>query len=615
MKAVLFDFRNTVLRVDQAYERCEEWLYEFVRERRADVSPELFRDAWTAADRARFAAERNITVHDWTRLILTDVLGRLGLDLTAAERERAIDGYERIFVASVELYPGTTSLFEKLRARNLMLGLVIDGTKAREQSIVDRLQLHRYMHTIVISEEVQFNKFTPVPLETALKHLGCEPQHVVVVGDRIDKDIVNANNLGMVSVLLKPGTPLARNRKLDVTTADFEIGILEDVVRVVEDASAHSMRSGMAQRPAAQTAEMVTEGHADKFCDQVADAILDAALEQDPYTRAAIKGVVKGLLLFLAGEITTAASLDVESIARRVWQLIGYGAGRELTVLNYIKQQSRDIGRAVDRGGAGDQGIMVGYATAETTDMMPAEYVIARALCRRLKAAREGGEIPWLHPDGKSQVTLVDGFLTSVIIAAHHDAVVLDKTTGRLSEDAEHLLRTKVVEPVIAPYCGSRAPRVVINGTGRFTIGGPEGDTGVVGRKIVVDAYGPRVQVGGGAYSGKDPTKVDRSAAYMARHVAKAVVAHQVAGAKTCLVSIAFAIGQLQPEMMTAVTDGGLDVSEWVRAHFKDLSPSAIIESFDLRRPQANGWSYMQTAAFGHYGRDGFPWEAVPSIG
>jgi putative hydrolase of the HAD superfamily len=238
MKAVLFDFRNTVLRVDQAYERCAARLYEFVRERRANVSPEDFRDVWKAADGARFAAGQNITVHDWTRLILTDVLERLDLGLTAAERDRAIDDYERVFVVSVELYPGTTSLFEKLRARDLMLGLVIDGTKARENRILDRLELRRYMHTVVISEEVHFNKFTPVPLETAVKRLGCGPQYIVVVGDRIDKDIVNANKLGMVSVLLKPETSLVRNRKLDVTTPDFEIGTLEDVLRVVEDASA-----------------------------------------------------------------------------------------------------------------------------------------------------------------------------------------------------------------------------------------------------------------------------------------------------------------------------------------------------------------------------------------
>lgn len=364
-----------------------------------------------------------------------------------------------------------------------------------------------------------------------------------------------------------------------------------------------------------QTAEMVTDGHADKFCDQVADAILDAALEQDPLTRAAIKGVVKGALLFIAGEMTTTAVLDVEDIARKTWRdIVGYRHDGELTVLTYIKQQTRDIARGVDRGGAGDQGIMVGYATAETDEMMPAEYVIARALCQRLKAARESGELPWLHPDGKSQVTLVEGHVTGVVIAAHHDEQALSRTRDGLSDEAEHAIRTQVIDPIISRFLGRRPPRVVINGTGRFTVGGPQGDTGVVGRKIVVDAYGPRVPVGGGAYSGKDPTKVDRSAAYMARHIAKTIVAHEIAGAKTCQVSIAFGIGQVQPEMITAITDRGIDLGEWVTAHFKDLSTSAIIEYLDLRHPRAKGWTYCRTAAFGHYGRKGFPWEEVAPV-
>lgn len=280
---------------------------------------------------------------------------------------------------------------------------------------------------------------------------------------------------------------------------------------------------------------------------------------------------------------------------------VRHGSGHELTVLNYIGQQSPDIARGVDPGGAGDQGIMVGYATSETPEMLPQEYVLARELCWRLKSCREQGVIPWLRPDGKSQVTLVDGRVQSIILAAHHDkAVSID--------EVRRVLLQQVVEPVV----GSAIPHVVINGTGAFTIGGPHADAGVVGRKIVVDAYGPRVPVGGGAYSGKDPSKVDRSAAYMARHIAKTVVAHQVANATACCVALAYGIGQHQPEMVKAITDTGCDVSSWVKTHFRDLSPGGIIEYLGLRRPE--GWSYLATAAFGHYGRPDFPWEAIAAV-
>ncbi|MCX6625879.1 MAG: methionine adenosyltransferase domain-containing protein, partial [Acidobacteria bacterium] len=291
--------------------------------------------------------------------------------------------------------------------------------------------------------------------------------------------------------------------------------------------------------------------------------------------------------------------LDWEAIARHVYQdVIGYGAADHLTVIPCVCKQSDDIKIGVDRNGAGDQGIMVGFATDETPEALPLEYVLARNLAWGLKDLRQ--KYPWFGPDGKTQVTLEQGHVTSVVVAAQHDAKVTVEE-----------VRTVVREELINLLLGEDIPRVVINGTGIFSVGGPNADAGVVGRKIVADAYGPRVPAGGGAYSGKDPTKVDRSAAYMARQIAKTIVAHRIGGARQCVVALAYAIGQCQPEMVTAVTDAGCDVSGWVREHFKDLSPGAIIERLGLQAPE--GWSYLETAAYGHYGRDIFPWETVVS--
>lgn len=355
-----------------------------------------------------------------------------------------------------------------------------------------------------------------------------------------------------------------------------------------------------------RTAEMVTNGHPDKFCDQVADSILDAALAGDPASRVAIECLAKDNLMIVSGEMTTDAAVNVEEIAKTVWEkTIGYGSGDHLSVLNNIKQQSDEIAQGAGTesdagvlfGGAGDQGIMIGYATSENQEMLPQEYVLARRICRKLFDLRRSGELSWLGADGKSQVTLDAGRVTSVIVAAQHSVDIS-------IEDVRSILNEKVVAPIVGP-----ADRVVINGTGIFTIGGTQGDAGVVGRKIVADAYGPRVPVGGGAYSGKDPSKVDRSAAYMARHIAKHLVANRIGGATECQVAIAFGIGQTQPEMVTARTDTGKDVSDWVRENFKDLSPSFITERLDLRKP--TGWTYCSTAAFGHYGREEFPWERI----
>jgi S-adenosylmethionine synthetase len=403
----------------------------------------------------------------------------------------------------------------------------------------------------------------------------------------------------------------------------------------------------------ARTSEHVSEGHPDKFCDQVADRILDevlaAAAEQDEkepprtpdeavlrYVRTAIECLVKDNLLVVSGEVkltpTIRAELDIIKLAREVWKEVGYGdvwsggygkddeeqVNGELTVINHIRTQSKNIGTGdqkrtdeteegtgIDKGGAGDQGIMVGYATDETPELMPREWVFARDLCMKLRELRLNGTLGWLRSDCKTQVSVdADGSINSVIIAAQHSPNVTAKTM-------EEHLRQHVIGPVV----GKNVPRVRINGTGVFVVGGPTGDAGVVGRKIVIDAYGPRVPVGGGAYSGKDPTKVDRSAAYMCRHIAKAVVQNKIEGAHDCTVTLAYGIGQHEPEMFTVITDAGVDIAQKVRDALKlnkvgkdsPLSPKAIIERLGLRQPK--GWSYYQTASYGHYGRDIFPWE------
>ena len=364
-----------------------------------------------------------------------------------------------------------------------------------------------------------------------------------------------------------------------------------------------------------RTAEHVSEGHPDKFCDQVADRILDRVLElgRDDVTRkslrTAIECLAKDNLLIVSGEANLPeeiwAELDIPGLARGVWKQIGYGTNHaELTVIDHIGRQSPDIakgqGTGVDMGDrAGDQGIMVGYATDETPEMMPKEWVLARNICLKLAELRKDKTLPWLRSDCKSQVTLdAAGRVTSVIVAAQHSS---DISQAGIEEE----ILARVIKEVLPEI----PVRVVINGTGKFEIGGPTGDAGVVGRKIVVDAYGPRVPVGGGAYSGKDPTKVDRTAAYMARHIAKTVVSERVEGARECLVTIAYGIGQLEPEMVTATTESDKDVSAWVKARFPELSPGALIERFSLRKP--DGWSYLETAAYGHYGRAIFPWEKV----
>ena len=367
-----------------------------------------------------------------------------------------------------------------------------------------------------------------------------------------------------------------------------------------------------------RSAEVVSLGHPDKFMDRVADTIVDAILRQDRGKtnlqknggRVAIEGVVKDNRLTLKGEVTAEALPDIETLVQSLWRQT-YGDTGELQVTTYIQRQSSEIASMTDAGGAGDQGIMVGYATNETPEMLPLEFALARRLIQRMNAARESGSLDWLLADAKSQVTVDgDGKVRSVVLASHHknhDHLIAEENgCKRMSDVACREVLEHIVTPVIADYCDDDKPAITFNGVGVFTVGGPHGDAGEVGRKIVVDAYGPRVPVGGGAYSGKDPTKVDRSGAYMARHIAKTIVGRGMA--KQCLVHIAYAIGKHQPEMVTALTDSGEDLSAWARQEF-DLAPWAIIERLGLWEPK--GWRYHDTAAFGHYGRDDYPWEQI----
>ncbi len=360
------------------------------------------------------------------------------------------------------------------------------------------------------------------------------------------------------------------------------------------------------------TSESVTEGHPDKVCDQISDAVLDEVLRQDPYGRVACETLVTTGLVLLAGEITTTANLDFTRIARDTVRDIGYtqrGLGFDAegsAVITAVGKQSPDIAMGVDTGGAGDQGLMFGFACRETDELMPLPIMLAHGLTRRLADARRSQELEWLRPDGKSQVTVEyqDGRPTRV-----HTVVVSTQHAPDLEQSE---IRREVVERVVRPVVSSRwiDDRTIfhVNPTGSFVIGGPHGDAGLTGRKIIVDTYGGYGRHGGGAFSGKDPTKVDRSACYMARHVAKCLVAAGLA--ERAEVQLAYAIGISEPVSVRVDTFGTGEVPETVlerlvRDHF-GLTPREIIEYLDLRRP-----IYRQTAAYGHFGREepGFSWE------
>lgn len=344
-----------------------------------------------------------------------------------------------------------------------------------------------------------------------------------------------------------------------------------------------------------KTVESVTEGHPDKVCDQVSDAILDEYLKRDPTSRVAVECFGSHGVLIIGGEVTTTGDIDAEGVARDLYRKIGYA--EPLDIIVHLEKQSPDIAQGVDTGGAGDQGIMYGYATAETPEMMPKAVVLAHALTKRLAdLRRHDPDFAWLGPDGKSQVTIEHGRVRSVLVSTQH-------RDGMTQED----VRRDVVEGVIGPVIGKlEGVEVLVNPTGRFVKGGFAADTGLTGRKLMVDTYGGLIPHGGGAFSGKDATKVDRSAAYMARFAAKSLVAN--GHAKNCFVSVAYAIGRAEPLMLRAVTGDGRDLSDLVRRHF-DFRPLAIIERLGLRRP-----IFRDTAAYGHFGRAGFPWEEVAPL-
>ena len=360
------------------------------------------------------------------------------------------------------------------------------------------------------------------------------------------------------------------------------------------------------------TSESVTEGHPDKIADQISDSILDAILAQDPVGRVACETLVTTGLAIIAGEITTSCYVDFPKIVRETIREVGYTRAKygfdadTCAVLSSIHEQSPDIAQGVDPGGAGDQGLMFGYACTETPELMPLPIMLAHKLVKGLSCMRRDGVLDYLRPDGKSQVSVeydngkpirVD----TVVVSTQHSSTVSNDT---LRED----ITDRIVHKVIPAELMDSKTRILINPTGRFVVGGPHGDAGVTGRKIIVDTYGGAAPHGGGAFSGKDPTKVDRSACYMARYVAKNVVASGLA--ERCMVQLAYAIGVAEPVSVLIDTEGtGViqdeKIAELVRAHFK-LTPRGIIESLDLRRP-----IYKKTAAFGHFGRTEpeFTWE------
>ncbi len=363
------------------------------------------------------------------------------------------------------------------------------------------------------------------------------------------------------------------------------------------------------------TSESVTEGHPDKIADQISDSILDACLEQDPYSRVACETLTATGLVVIAGEITTKAYVDFQSLVRGVVASIGYDNAlygfdsNTCAVISSINKQSGDIAMGVDTGGAGDQGMMFGYASNETAELMPLAISLAHKLTRRLSEVRKNGQLSYLRPDGKSQVTVeydANGKpvrVDAVVISSQHAENVSNE---QLRSD---ILRY-VIQAVLPPDLLDEDTKYHINPTGRFVIGGPMGDTGLTGRKIIVDTYGGMGRHGGGAFSGKDPTKVDRSAAYMARYIAKNIVASGLAD--RCEVQLAYAIGVAEPVSVLVDTFGtgkveNKKLEDLVRKNFQ-LTPKGIIDSLDLRRP-----IYKKTAAYGHFGRDDkdFTWEAT----
>jgi S-adenosylmethionine synthetase len=367
------------------------------------------------------------------------------------------------------------------------------------------------------------------------------------------------------------------------------------------------------------TSESVTEGHPDKVCDQISDAVLDEVLRQDPMGRVACETFITVGLCIVGGEITTKGYVEVADLVREVVKDIGYTAGKygfnyeSCAVLNAIGRQSPDIAQGVNTGGAGDQGLMIGFACRETPELMPLPIMLSHAITRKLAEVRKKNSLKYLGPDGKSQVTVEyrDGKpyrIDTVVMSTQHTEEILDRTGKKITKASIDEMIEKIILPVLPAKMLDKNTKYYVNPTGKFVIGGPQSDTGVTGRKIIVDTYGGMAAHGGGAFSGKDSTKVDRSACYMARYVAKNIVAANLAD--RCTVQLAYAIGVAEPVSILIDTHGTgqADEESMVKAVRKvfPLTPNGIIDHLKLRRP-----IFRATAAYGHFGRteDTFTWE------
>jgi len=379
----------------------------------------------------------------------------------------------------------------------------------------------------------------------------------------------------------------------------------------------------MGKRKYFLTSESVAEGHPDKLCDQISDAVLDEVLRQDKNGRVACETYVTMGLIVVGGEITTSGFVDIHNLVRKLLYNIGYTHPKygldyqTCAILNAIHSQSPDIAQGVNRGGAGDQGIMVGYACKETKELMPLPIILAHRLVQRMAEVRKKNILNYLGPDGKSQVTVEyengkPKRVDSVVLACQHTEDILDKTKRYITQEAREELIKTIALPVLGDLVDKNT-KFYVNETGKFVIGGPQSDTGMTGRKIVVDTYGGIISHGGGAFSGKDPTKVDRSASYMARYIAKNIVSAEIA--EKCCVQLAYVIGRAEPLAIFVDTYGTGKVSEEklikvIKKVFA-LTPRGIIEMLDLLRP-----IYLKTACYGHFGRNEpeFTWEKTDKV-
>jgi len=344
------------------------------------------------------------------------------------------------------------------------------------------------------------------------------------------------------------------------------------------------------------TVESVTSGHPDKICDQISDAILDAYLALDPKSRVAVEIFGGHGRLVIGGEVTSKGVVDYVKIAKNVYKNIGYND--KLDISAHIVTQSPEIALGVDIGGAGDQGIMYGFATNETSEFLPKGVVLAHKLAKKLEETRRSGKINWLKPDGKTQVTYTNGKLHTVLVSTQHSEKVK-------IEEIKKEITKKIINPLLSPI-ERKTVKILVNPTGKFIAGGFAADTGLTGRKIMVDTYGGLIPHGGGCFSGKDATKVDRSGAYMARFVAKNLVASGYG--KEVLVSVAYAIGMAEPLMIEAINEKGEDLSKVVKENF-DFKPLSIIARLDLQKP-----IYKQTATYGHFGKKNLSWEKIKKL-